>query len=104
MSFSTAHRVRRPCHNARAREKVPISDLLGRRGQRPCDRSGETIAARRLDAESSPARAGEAVVLRAAVVLRRAPFALDEPLVFQAIQGSVERALLDQETTARDLL
>jgi hypothetical protein len=50
------------------------------------------------------AGAREGVELGAAVVLRRPPRGLEQPAIFEAVEGGVERALLDGEVAPGDLL
>jgi hypothetical protein len=51
----------------------------------------------RLGAERRAPGGGELVELRAAVVLREPPVALDEPALLEPVQRGVERAFLDAE-------
>src|SRR5439155_26114690 len=51
-----------------------------------------------------PARARETIVLRVAMILRRAPLALDPSLLLEALERGVERSLIDVEHTPRELL
>src|SRR5690606_8689512 len=95
---------------ARARTTAPAptglscSDLL--RCRAPRQRAGirKPVPARDFLAEARAAGGGEAVELRAPVVIGAPPLALDEPLVLQPVQRGVECALLNLERTARDLL
>src|SRR5262245_5250471 len=57
----------------------------------------------RLLGEPPPSGAGERVVSRAAVVLRRAPFGLDQTLTIQPVQRLVERRVLDRQLSTRSL-
>src|SRR5690242_14991999 len=51
-----------------------------------------------------PARLGEDVVLGATVILRGTPVSLDQALSFQAPEGGKQRAGVDLENAAADLL
>src|SRR5262249_34879560 len=74
------------------------------RAQHPLDR-GDVLAPRvRLVAEHAAAFGGEAVVLGAAVVVRRAPLGCDAAALLEALQREVERALVDVEHAARRAL
>src|SRR5262245_22606133 len=57
-----------------------------------------------LGADSAPTRGGQPVVLGAPVVLRRAPFTLDPPLLLEPLEGGIERALIGIEHAPRQLL
>src|SRR5258708_28342090 len=90
--------------NERICFSMTSSSALGRaRSQRGRHRGRETVPAVGFLAVPLPPRRREAVVLRAPVVLRRAPFGIEESLMLQAIEGRVKRALFDQERTLRDL-
>jgi hypothetical protein len=52
----------------------------------------------------APAGDGEAIILGLALVVRFAPFAGDQALMLQAVERGIERALLDLEAVAGDLL
>ena len=54
--------------------------------------------------ELAAAVAREPVVLGLAVVLRRVPFRVDPALLLQPVKRRVERALIDAQHVARDLL
>ena len=54
--------------------------------------------------ESTTSDGGEAVVLRFAIVLGGAPVAVDQSLMLEAIQRGIERALLNEQCAAGDLL
>src|SRR5262245_33773946 len=47
---------------------------------------------------------GERIELGLAVVVRRAPLAVDEALMLEPIEGGIERTLLDGERASGDLL
>src|SRR5690349_2371025 len=68
------------------------------------DGRSESPPALRLLSQGAPAGRGEAVKARASIALRRPPFARDEPLVLEALQRRVERALVHLERTVGDLL
>src|SRR5262245_13056243 len=72
--------------------------------QRQLHRDHEPIPALRLLLQPATAGCGEAVVLGSAVVVRSAPFGLEQTLVLEPIQRGVERALLDRQRLVRDLL
>src|SRR5215212_5250912 len=67
-------------------------------------RLGKSPPVRRLFLEPSPSGGGEAVILCFALVLRLAPLGSNQGLLFEAIQRGIERALLDQQPLARNLL
>src|SRR5262245_10573327 len=68
-------------HGNRARQLLPVGDLV---------------------LQSSTSSGRELVVLRFALVLRLAPFGLDESLVFQPIQRRIQRSLLNLQLVLRD--
>jgi hypothetical protein len=82
----------------------PRSDLLSRRPQRHRDRFREPVPARRFLAKPRAAGRGEVIELRLAVVLRRSPLGVDQPLLFEAVQRGIQCALLNLERTTRNLL
>ena len=57
-----------------------------------------------FDGQLPPARRRQPVVLRAPAELRHRPFGLDPALVLEAVQGRVERALVDLQHVLGDLL
>ena len=65
---------------------------------------GEAAPALELLTKRATAGRGELVIASAPAILRHVPLAVDEPFVLQALQGGVERALIDLELVARDLL
>ena len=81
-----------------------VEELLRGGGEGARNRLHEAIPARGLLTQATASERGEAVVLRLAVVLRRPPFARDKPLVLEAVQRGIQRALLDEECAAGDLL
>jgi hypothetical protein len=58
----------------------------------------------RLLIELGPPGHGETVVARAAIVLGHPPLGLDESFPFEAVQGVIQRAVLDLEALGRVLL
>src|SRR5258708_40008317 len=88
--------------NERICFSMTSSSALGRaRSQRGRHRGRETVPAVGFLGQPLPPRRGEAVVLRAPVVLRRAPPGIEESLMLQAVEGGVKRALFDAEGTLR---
>ena len=65
---------------------------------------GQAVPAVGLLAQAAPPRGGEAVELRAAVVLGHAPFGVEKALVLEPVERGVERALFDEQRALRDLL
>ena len=55
-------------------------------------------------AHALPSERGELVILCAPVVVGHAPFAVDQSLPLEAVQRRIERALLDVQRAAGDLL
>src|SRR5690348_12110804 len=82
----------------------PSSALLWQRAEGEPDRVRRARPPIRLLAQLSAAGCGELVVLRAPVVLRRAPLGRQESLVLEAVEGGIQRALSDDQLAARDLL
>src|SRR5262245_39811882 len=68
------------------------------------DRLRERRPRGRLGAELLPSLRGDAVILRAAVVLRDAPLTLDPTPSLEPVQSRVERALLDLQYVVGRLL
>src|SRR5437762_529440 len=62
------------------------------------------VPERRLGAETRAARTGEAVELRATVVVRHAPLASDPAAALQAVERGIERALFEEEKRRRGAL
>src|SRR3954470_12566899 len=58
----------------------------------------------RFDGELTAARRGEVVILGAAAQLRYFPLGLDPALVLEAMEGRIERALVDLQDVSRNLL
>jgi hypothetical protein len=91
--------------NERSFFSIAASSALGRtRLQRRRHRGRQTVPAVGFLAEALPSRRGEAVVLRAPVVLGRAPLGVEQALVLETVERGVERALLDEERALGDLL
>src|SRR6185437_3419971 len=80
----------------------PASCLLRR--HHPCDRFDEPVPATLLGGKLLAPRGRERVEARAAVVLRRAPRALDPVAVLEALQRRVERSVIDQQRRPRACL
>src|SRR6185369_1670103 len=72
--------------------------------QDPRDDVGHPVPVAGLLLQPPPAAGGEAIEAGLPLVLGFPPFALDEALALEAIEGGVERALLDLEALTRDLL
>src|ERR1051325_7180659 len=64
----------------------------------------ETLPALELLAQGPSAGGGHVVIAGAAVVVRRRPVARDQPRLLEALQGGVERPLVDLEHALRRLL
>src|SRR5688500_8029515 len=106
ISCSNRARRKRPLRTERKTASVHISRLrvVYRRAQCRPDRGGETVPARRLFLQPLPPRRRERVELRLAVVIALAPLRVDEPLMLEAVQRWVERALGNVERLVRNLL
>src|SRR6185436_5505648 len=74
------------------------------RGQRARHCLGETVPAHGFVAQSTTSECGKTVVLRFAIVLGGAPVAVDQSLMLEAIECGVQRALLNEQCAAGDLL
>jgi len=68
------------------------------------DDAGHAVPLVGFGGEASAALSGEGVVPGAAVVLALAPLTAEVAFVFEPVEGGIERALLDDELLARDLL
>ena len=89
-----------------------VHDATGDR----CDRARHAVCMTRVTAaatrvqyvgfvvELAAAERGQAVELRAAVVVRRAPLGLQQAAHFEPVQRRIQRALLDLQHVARRLL
>jgi hypothetical protein len=64
----------------------------------------EAVPAGLFFAEAFPARGGEFVILRAAVVVGSAPACFEKALANEAEEGGVEGALFDEESATGNLL
>src|SRR5687767_13849352 len=60
--------------------------------------------ARGLGSDRPTTGSSQPIVLRATVVLRRAPFAVDPPFLLQPLERRIERPLVCVEHTSRELL
>src|SRR4029077_17578397 len=80
------------------------SGLLRPRTERRGHGVDQPLPAFGLRFQLAAARRGELVELRTPVVVRDAPLARQPPLVLQAKERRVERALLDQQRAVGDLL
>jgi hypothetical protein len=78
--------------------------FLSARGQNALNGRAERVPLVLLVGELPPSERGQSVELRAAVVVRSAPFGTDPPLVLEAVQGWVKGSLVDLEDVVRDLL
>src|SRR5262249_24911034 len=67
-------------------------------------RGGEPPPVAGLLAQPFPAGGGQLVELRAAVVVGSAPVRVEQPLLHEAEEGRIERALFDQQPAAGNLL
>src|SRR5689334_14122283 len=81
-----------------------MSRLLRHGAQDLGHRRREAVPTFRFLAEPFSSGSGQSVVLRAPIVVRYPPFRVQQRLTFQAIEGGIERALLDQQRAAGDLL
>ena len=72
--------------------------------QDSCDRRRPTRPVRGLGVELSPSRAREAVVLRASRVGRLTPLGVEPSSALETVQRGEQRAGVDLEHAARDLL
>src|SRR5262249_41610607 len=68
------------------------------------DRLRQTLPVRDFVLEPVTARRCETVVLRFPVILRFSPLGGDETLMFETVQGGVQRSLLDLQRISRQLL
>src|SRR5262245_21179945 len=68
------------------------------------DETGETSPPFSLLLERARAGLGDAVVLRLAVALGALPCALDPPLLFEANERGIQRALIEHQRMLRHLL
>src|SRR5512138_533398 len=101
MSRSTAVRLNRE----RSRHRRSLSMLASLHGfQDLRDRRGESAPRARLRIEPGAAFLRQLVVLRAAVVVGGAPARLDPAAALEPMKRRVERALLDVERRAGDLM
>src|SRR5678816_56399 len=82
--------------------RMPTSSLRG--AQELFDRDDESPPALGFGAECFAAEGGQAVVLGAAVVVREAPFAVDPLLLLEALEGRIQRPLVDLEHAVGRLL
>src|SRR5688500_5443254 len=101
MSLSTPTRL----NNARSRRRSAFSTVRASGGGEDVF-DGDHVTSPRLGlrAECAPALRGEPVILGAAVVVARAPLAVDPFLELEALQGGVQRALVHVEHTPGHLL
>jgi hypothetical protein len=79
-------------------------DLAWSSAENARDEGGHAVPLVGFSAELAATGGGELVELCLAVVVGFAPLAGDEALVFKAVQGRIEGALLDGELVAGDLL
>src|SRR4029079_11442317 len=79
-----------------------ITDLLTLENE--CHGCREALPFVDFLAERTTPELCEAVVARAPVVLAGLPLALDPAAVLESLQGGIERALIDVESSVRDLL
>src|SRR5262245_9434224 len=75
--------------------------LLQSRSQHTHDGGGDPAPFAFLVAQLAPAGLGERIEAGPPVVLRRAAFGADEPALFEALQGGIERAVVDNQHVAR---
>src|SRR5215469_10130353 len=76
----------------------------GRHSEQPADRARNAQPVFRLGGELLTARPGYRVVLRFAVILRRAPFGRDPTLLQEAYKAEINRSLIDPESFFANLL
>src|SRR4051812_29031991 len=87
----------------RARAASPLNTLMSAlQDQR--HRRGEALPLVDLFTERSAALPRDGVVARASVVLGVLPVALDVAAMFEPLERGIERALVDLQPAARDLL
>src|SRR5688500_3240593 len=107
MSASSSAGLRSPCQDERRSAfqlRMMGLDLLRGGAKRRRHRFGQPFPARRFIAQAGAAERRQLVVLGAPVVVRHAPFTLDQPLLFETVKGGIERALLDVQRVPGDLL
>src|SRR5438093_1861042 len=99
MSRSTR---RRPKGMRKTRRISALREPRLRRDQRLADGADVAIPRRHLGLQLRPAAATQLIVLRAAVVLRVAPFGGEPALLLEAMERRVERSFLDEELAVGD--
>jgi hypothetical protein len=90
--IASEQRAKAKRNDCRQRSRRPMSRLL--EGEHPRDRARNPFPVRGVFVEMLLPGARQSVELRAAIVLVRAPFALDPALVFELVESGVERAVL----------
>src|SRR5688572_13804289 len=81
-----------------------MSGSLLQRAEYTCDGFRESQPAVQFGVGDNPALARQRVELGSAVVLRHAPFRLDESLLFHPVERRIERAFLDPQGVFRKLV
>src|SRR5215467_6326860 len=102
MSRSTAFRLN--SERSRHRRSLSMLSALLDRVQDLADRRRELAPRARLRVEPGAAFLRQLVVLRAAVVVGGAPACLDPAAALQPMKRGIQRALLDMERRAGDLV
>src|SRR5260370_6223659 len=102
MSRSIRERTKTPLTSDRNR--ASISELLRPRRERATDRGSQPVPAFRLFAQPLTAGDGKRVILRAPVVVRRAPFGLQQTLVLQPVKRRIERPFFNRQRFPANLL
>src|SRR5258705_9912378 len=101
MSCSNAERRQAARRNEKSLGGMVLA--LGRTGlQGGRHRGRQPVPTVHFLAEAPLSGGGERVELRAAVVVRRAPLGVEEPLVFEPVERRIEGSLFDQERAAGD--
>src|SRR5438093_5687298 len=98
-----AARARGPVPTRRGEANSAASWLFAFVEDQP-DRSGESRPTVLLDFQLFASRACQRVDLGVPAGVRRRPFGLHPPLLFQAVERRIQRALVDLNDGARDLL
>src|SRR5262249_33924060 len=93
-----------PRTSARARLTSIVSSLIGlTRPHHERDRGGKALPERGFLVELLPSRARQLIPLRAASLIGNAPSGADPPLMFEALERGIQRALLHEQDVVGEL-